>query len=247
MILLKLRQMFAEDSREVREEKKTIAEIKRRISETGEDETRSWVTSPNPLYDRLKEQEILMKTDLANISVQEKALEKYVEELRLGLKDFSEKQYQVNELAREVEVLKKEYLFLVQKHKEAEIAEEVESKETASLQVIDWANIPTSPYLPKTKIFILGSIVVGIFLGIFSTFFFDYFDHTIRLEDDVELSVGHAVFAAIPHLKGSELFHLNGRRRLNKALPPLLWGVSGPELGPDSAVTSLDENSNRKP
>jgi uncharacterized protein involved in exopolysaccharide biosynthesis len=234
--LLKLREEYTEDSKEVQEQKQAIEDVKNRIRKSNEDQVRSWTNSPNPTYQKLKENSIMMKTDLASITVQEKALREYIKQLKQSMRQLPEKQYQINKLARNIQVFKKEYILLMGKKNEAEVSAEMESQKTASVQVVDLAHTPVKPKRPKTKLYLFIALLGGIFMGILNDFLFDYMDTTVRFEEDEENVMDLPIFAVIPLLKGSELFYLNGgNKKLGKRLPPLMWGRQNHELGPGAA------------
>ncbi len=243
--LLRLREEYTEDSKEVQEEKQAIEDVRNRIRKSNEDQVRSWMNSPNPTYQKLKENSIMMRTDLASIAVQKKALEEYIKQLKQSMSDLPEKQYQINKLARNIQVFKKEYIFLVGKKNEAEVSAEMESQKTASVQVIDLAHPPVKPKRPKSKLYLLIALLGGIFMGIGNAFLFDYMDTTVRFEEDEENVMNLPIFAVIPLLKGSELFYLNGGgKKLSKRLPPLMWGLQNHELG--SGTARPDESLREK-
>ena len=86
-------------------------------------------------------------------------------------------------LAREVESDKRVYNELLQRTKETNVTEKLE---TNTIRVIDRATAPTSPIAPKKKLNILLAMIVGAVLGTGLAFFFEYLDNSIKTPEDIK-------------------------------------------------------------
>lgn len=67
-----------------------------------------------------------------------------------------------------------------------------------NVQVIDAAEVPQNPDKPKPIVNMVISAVLGIILSVFSVFLYDYFDDTIKSQEDIEKYYMLPVLGAIP-------------------------------------------------
>lgn len=68
----------------------------------------------------------------------------------------------------------------------------------SNIRLIDEAEVPPAPAMPKTFLNILLAIVVSMFMGPFLAFFFEYMDRTVKTPDDVRRRLGLSVLGMIP-------------------------------------------------
>lgn len=67
-----------------------------------------------------------------------------------------------------------------------------------NVQVIDAAEVPQNPDKPKPIVNMVISAVLGIIISVFSVFLYDYFDDTIKSQEDIEKYYMLPVLGAIP-------------------------------------------------
>lgn len=77
-----------------------------------------------------------------------------------------------------------------------------------NVQVIDKAEVPTSPIKPNPKLNIAISAVLGLMLSIFVIFLMEYLDQTIKRPEDIEKYLSIPVIGAIPNTNGQNLISL---------------------------------------
>ncbi len=109
--------------------------------------------------------------------------------------DFQEKAAQYATLKREADVNKELHNDLLKKLNEVSVA--AMSKST-SIQVVDPARYPMSPYKPNTTQNMLLAIVFGLMGGIGLAFSAEYFDNTIRDVHDIDKRVNIPTLGMIP-------------------------------------------------
>ena len=117
------------------------------------------------------------------------------QEQQRNVLDFQEKAAQYATLKREADVNKELHNGLLQKLNEVSVA--AMSKST-SIQIVDRARYPTSPYKPNKTQNILLAIVFGLMGGIGLAFSVEYFDNTIRDIHDIDKSVNIPTLGMIP-------------------------------------------------
>jgi succinoglycan biosynthesis transport protein ExoP len=140
----------------------------------------------------------------------------------LNLKDRSV-QYQI--LKREVDTNRELYNGLLQKLKETGVSETLKA---SSIQVIDRAEVPKSPYKPDKRMNIFLSIIVGLSGGIGLVFFVEYLDNTIKTPEDLEKRVSLPTLGLIPSYPSNEenlpveyVAHLDSRSPISEAYTTL--------------------------
>ena len=67
-----------------------------------------------------------------------------------------------------------------------------------NIQIIDKAQIPSSPIKPRVKVNIAISGVLGLMVGVFIAFLIEFLDNTIKTSEDVEKHLGISVIGEIP-------------------------------------------------
>lgn len=68
------------------------------------------------------------------------------------------------------------------------------------VKIIDYANIPTTPVSPKTKINIVLAAFAGLFLAIIVILLIEYLDDTVKTTEELERRLGLSVLGIIPDL-----------------------------------------------
>ncbi len=100
----------------------------------------------------------------------------------------------------------------------------------SNIQVVERAELPTSPSSPKTARNLLASMVLGLFLAVAFAFFLEYMDATMNTPQQVWAAVSLATLGVVPHLRSlQQRYH-----------PMLSENVStnrvGPATPPEDAV-----------
>ncbi len=105
-------------------------------------------------------------------------------------------------LKREAESNLKMYDILLQKLKETDIGGNIIMN---NIRIVDEAIPPTSPIYPKKKKNIFLSIIFGLALGLSTIIALDYFDNTIKTEEDAKNYLQEKVLGSIPKLNNHKL------------------------------------------
>lgn len=79
----------------------------------------------------------------------------------------------------------------------------VELIEVDNVQVIDRAEIPTSPIKPNKKINIVIGFMLGLMISLGLTFLLEYLDNTLKTPDEIVKHLGLAVIGTIPRFESS--------------------------------------------
>src|SRR4030042_3864108 len=117
------------------------------------------------------------------------------------------KSIQYNILKRESDTNKDLYKSLLQRLKEVGVSAGFQA---TNIQMVDRAETPRGPFAPDRHKSILLALVIGLFLGVGLSFFFEYLDNTVKTPEDVEQLSRLPSFGMIPEASSGR------RRRLEK-------------------------------
>lgn len=111
------------------------------------------------------------------------------------------------ELEREAQSARQTYESLLSRFEEMHS----EAKTQASnIIVVDEALAPERPFKPRPFLNLLISGFMGLVLGMFLAFFFEYLDSTVKIPDDVEKGLGLELFGIVPKSHKNKKGPLNG-------------------------------------
>lgn len=104
-------------------------------------------------------------------------------------------------LTRDYEKLKDNYLALLKRRLDAQMAEKLEKRwKTEHFKMLDPAHLPERPIFPNRLLFLLGGLVVGLGAGIGCAFIAELLDHSVKSLKDLETAFPVPVLAQIPHI-----------------------------------------------
>ncbi len=116
--------------------------------------------------------------------------------------EMQQKAIQYNILKREADTNKELYKSLLQRMKEVGVSAGINP---SNIQVLDHAEVPSSPYNPNAERNLLVAALMGLFLGVALAFFFEYLDNTIKTPEDVEQLVRLPSFGMVPEIANEKL------------------------------------------
>lgn len=131
----------------------------------------------------------------------EATLEKTIAEFETDALDTSSKELKYTILQRNVNTSQNLYDLMVSRLKESNI---LQSSNNSNIRLVEPAQVPTSPVSPNKKKNLLLGIVLGLMGGAGLAFFLDYFDQTIRTEEDIQTHLNISVLSVIPEADRSE-------------------------------------------
>jgi polysaccharide biosynthesis transport protein len=128
---------------------------------------------------------------------QETLLRHAFEQQKAKVMVMKEQAIQYNILKREADTNREIYKGLLQRMKETGVSA---GFTVSNSQVVDQAEVPTSPYKPNKEFNLLLAAVVGLFLGVGLAFFFEYLDNTVKTPEDVEQLTRLPSFGMVPEI-----------------------------------------------
>lgn len=189
--------------------KRTIAELQRRAE--AEAAARP-VSEDRPLSPA--ERQRRARLDETKAAIQNLELEikqKSGEEQRLRgvlsgyqkrLESMPTRESELAELTRDYGTLQQNYQSLLAKKQESQIAANLERRQIGEqFKIIDPARLPEKPYSPDRPRLYALSFAVALAIGLGLAAVSEYFDRTLRSEEDVRLVFDYLVLATIPNIQ----------------------------------------------
>jgi capsular exopolysaccharide synthesis family protein len=146
----------------------------------------------------------------------ERQLQQAVDSHQALARKLGDQMPQYSVLRRDVDTNRQVYMALLTRLKETQVSSALI---TSNISLVDRAEIPRSPYRPRTMLNLLLAVVVGLFGGVGLAFLVEYLDTTIRdakeLENVLSVPIGLVPRAAMSDkrllLGGGTADKLNGR------------------------------------
>jgi polysaccharide chain length determinant protein (PEP-CTERM system associated) len=198
--------------------KRTITELQKRAEVEAVERP---VSAPRPLTpaemsrrNRMKE----MNAEVENIDRQmasklneEKRLRGIQAEYQKRLEAAPGREAELTELMRDYQTLQETYRSLLGKKQDSQIAANLERRQIGEqFKILDPARLPERPYSPdRPRLYALG-IISALAIGLLCAAAAEYFDRSMRSEEDVRMALNLPVLATVPMMRP---FSLRWRRR----------------------------------
>lgn len=174
-----------------------IEDVRRKLAEEVERVVGTETMTLNAIYQELYGKLINLEVEANALAAREVALLAVISEREQDLSRLPAQELELARLMREAKVLEELYVLLRTRREEARISE---AMQTADVQVIDRAAVPTQPVKPRIKLNIAIGGVLGVFLGVGLAFLLEFMDTTIKSKEDAERVLGLPVLGQIPDL-----------------------------------------------
>ncbi|MFZ5569586.1 MAG: GumC family protein [Thermodesulfobacteriota bacterium] len=138
-----------------------------------------------------------MQLELTALLNQKQLLETEIQQIAADSVTLSLKEVELNQLLREVDQNKKNYLLYTDKTEEARIEAQRDLSRVANISVNNFAVAPSTPVYPRKLLMAGLSILAGLLAGIGCAFAAYYLDHTVKRPEDILRWFNIPVFAAI--------------------------------------------------
>jgi uncharacterized protein involved in exopolysaccharide biosynthesis len=169
-------QRYTENDRRVQERREQVSLIRKELQAAG----KGFLTSLTSQRDTLREQ---------------------VREASAAVAAMREKRVEYNRLSRTVDLSRDAFMLYGKKVEEARIAARLDKEQLSNVAVIEEPYAPYVTDINKRIGVVLLAAIVGGALGMAIAFVFDFFNNSLRTEEDVEHYLGAPVLASIPDFK----------------------------------------------
>ncbi|MCH8124392.1 GumC family protein [candidate division KSB1 bacterium] len=123
------------------------------------------------------------------LKAEEKEFQRLIAQITLEVKEFAQEEYEFAQLSRGIEENREVYSMLLKKKEESRISL-AKLERGVRIRVISPPIVPIKPIFPKTYLFLIVSIFLGMVSGFFLITLQEYFDHSIKSSNDLEQLVG---------------------------------------------------------
>jgi len=151
----------------------------------------------NPLYQNLNSQIIQLEVQQVTANARIKVYGARLSELEVELNKFPQAELDFLRLQREKNVTEEIYLLLRNRKEEINIQQAMQNSD---IFVIDSPYLPENPIKPNLQLNLAISVVLSLMLAVFIIFLLEFFDNTIKNENDLEKISDLPVLGIIPDL-----------------------------------------------
>lgn len=194
--LLGLQQKYADNHPEVLAVKKQIEEINGRIDKEVQKTTLQENMQPNPLRDNL----LTAQVELLKAEASRDALSRFVSQLEGELSQLPEKEMELANLQRDVQVTENLYTTLQQRLQEARIAE---ATTFGNVTAEEMATLPSFPIYPRKGLNYALGFLLALAFAIGGAALAEYLDDAVRSPADVERRCKTPLLAVIPRFESN--------------------------------------------
>ncbi|ACL02134.1 GumC family protein [Desulfatibacillum aliphaticivorans] len=145
--------------------------------------------------DEIKKELTSMEAERSVLIAKENALQKNISDFEKDALETSKKELEYGILRRNVDTNQKLYDTLLEKLKEADVVEDVD---TSNIRVAEPAFSAVNPIRPKKRLNMMLSVVLGLMAGLGLSFLQEYLDQTFRTEDEVLRYLEVPVLTVVP-------------------------------------------------
>jgi succinoglycan biosynthesis transport protein ExoP len=191
---------------------------------------------------------------------QEEQLVQAVEKKKQEVIDFTRRVNQYESLSREVETNKKLFDEILNRTRETDISQRTEK---SNIRIVDKADVPKSPFKPRTKLNLILAVVAGLIVGCGGAFFVEHLNDKLENPEDIEGFLAKPFLGAVPMISGksdgvgekAKVVQLSPESTTSEAYKTLLAGIhyspganglktimvtsAGPSEGKTTTVTNL--------
>jgi polysaccharide chain length determinant protein (PEP-CTERM system associated) len=201
--------------------KRAVAELRKRAeaeSAATQPLTSSGETIP-PAETQRRSRLSEAKAELENVDrqiaaklVEEKRLRGVMAEYQKRLEATPTRESELTELMRDYDTLQQSYRSLLTKKEDSQIAANLERRQIGEqFKILDPARLPERPFSPDRPRFYLMGLAAALGVGLGLAALMEYFDRSMRSEEDVRVALNLSVLATIPVIAGASV--TNGSRR----------------------------------
>ncbi len=181
--------------------------------------------TPNPIKLGLVSQLQLEETAIAGLLSEIKEKETRQQEMQQEIDNLLDHERHLVQLDREIRLTENNLEAIRNKREEARILDELHENKFSNIHVFQPATFIERAVSPKKKIVGLGSLCLGLLVGVTLSFLREASSPTVRTPDDVELRLATPVAASIPKQKRSRSRRFGGSRVYRKKCQELMADI----------------------
>jgi succinoglycan biosynthesis transport protein ExoP len=171
-----------------------------------------------------------VKNSCEKAKSQEEQLVQAVEKKKQEVIEFTRRVNQYESLSREVETNKKLFDEILNRTRETDISQRTEK---SNIRVVDRAEVPKSPFKPRTKLNLMLALIGGLIVGCGAAFFVEHLNDKVEDPADIEGFLAKPFLGAVPMISGeydeieerAKVTHLSPQSTTSEAYQTLLASI----------------------
>jgi capsular exopolysaccharide synthesis family protein len=144
------------------------------------------------------------ETEFQSAIRREESLKSLLEKQRLDVNKMNSNAILYNSLKVEVDTRRKLLNSLVERQNETVVSSKLGELKTSNINIIDRAEIPKKPVLPRKKLNLLLALLLGLSGGVGLCFLLEYLDNTVKGPEEVEKMTGLPSLGVVPFFSPEE-------------------------------------------
>ena len=189
--------------------KRTIVELQRKADAEATEQPVSSAPVANPAETIRRNRLQDLQTELGNLDKQmaqkaneEKRLRDVIAEYQKRIEAEPTRETELTELTRDYGTQQGMYTSLLTKKLDAQLSTNLERRQVGEqFKILDPARLPTRPFSPNRPRYYIMGLLAGIATGLTLAGLLEYFDRTMRTEEDVRAALNVPVLATIPIIR----------------------------------------------
>jgi polysaccharide chain length determinant protein (PEP-CTERM system associated) len=163
----------------------------------------------------LQQQLAQARSDVDTLKARALTIDRRIASLQARVDEAPRTEQLLSSLSRDHDKLNENYLALLNKKLDAQMAQKLEERwKGERFRILDPAYLPERPISPNATLFLLGGMLVGLAAGLAAAFAVELLDHSVKDAEELEAALQHPVLATIPHISRQA-----GLRRKPEPLP----------------------------
>jgi tyrosine-protein kinase Etk/Wzc len=172
--------------------RQSLAEEARKIAEQEN------LVDPVSQMSKLYEQRVELDLKLQMLRSQEQSLAASLKDYEESLRRLPNKEFELARLTRDRELAYNLYNMLSERREEARISE---AEKVGDMRIIDRAQLPKKPILPRKELNLAIGLMLGLTIGLGLTFFLESLDTSLKTPEDIERKTGLTILGSIPKIR----------------------------------------------
>ena len=194
-----LKSTFTSEARQVKEIRRQIEEARAILASEEYDRTQS-TNAADPTYAQLHLTLHAKETVAASLRAKVTAVEGQLSEARTSLAKLNDDEMRLAQLQREVELQEESYRRYAANLELARIDQALKMERISNIGVAQAATYSSQPVRPQRRVNLAIGLAAALASGLMLVLACEYFDRSIRTEQDVEQRLGLAALVSIPCL-----------------------------------------------
>jgi polysaccharide chain length determinant protein (PEP-CTERM system associated) len=156
----------------------------------------------NPELQRLELARDQIENDIRKTTFEITEIEKKMEVYQKRVEETPERELELQSLNRDYANIRDTYNSLLNRKLEAELSVNMEKRQKGEqFRIVDSARVPEKPISPDVRKYFFLSVVAGFGMAAGIIFLLEFFDKSLRRDEQIEDELGLTILATIPELQ----------------------------------------------